>query len=194
MALVISTPLRQLGAGLLLTTLSLGSWAASSLEASLNNDTFQVEYDTNLPSTANLFVNASVMYTEEYEHDSALVGTLGIQGVETDNSTYRAAIGARLYVYDFGSLQGSALSFGGLFYHVFPGMQRLSAGGYAWYAPQVTSFGNTEQMYEFGARLAYRVIQNTDIFAGYRHLNLKHERGFNDQLEKGVNVGFRLNF
>lgn len=169
------------------------SFAPGSLEANINNDTLQVEYDRPMTGTSNLHTNASLLYTEEHE-DSALVGTLGLQGVETDGRTFRAAIGGRLYLMDAPGLDtGVALAVGGLFYHVLPGAQRVSMGGYGWYAPKVTSFGDTERVYELGGRVAYRAIQNTDVFLGYRHLNLKTDQG-SGTLEKGLHVGFRLNF
>lgn len=189
---------KALAAGLLMAAATSSAFAASSVEANLNNDTVQVELDTHLPSTANLYVNASLLYTEEYDNHSAMVGTVGFQGVETDNASYRAAVGARLYFYDYGRLSGTAVAVGGLFYHSIPGAQRLSAGGYGWYAPKVTSFGDTEQVYELGGRLAFRAIQNTDIFVGYRYLRVKNikygNNTFDKALEKGFNVGFRLNF
>ncbi|MBE0507152.1 MAG: hypothetical protein IBX50_10600 [Marinospirillum sp.] len=188
----------SLAAALLLafsaTQVSAFSFAPGSLEANMNNNTLQVEYDRPMVGTSNLHTNASLLYTEEYSN-SALVGTLGLQGVETDGRTYRAAIGGRLYLIDAPSTDyGAAMAFGGLFYHVLPGAQRVSMGGYGWYAPPVTSFSNTEKVYELGARVAYRAIQNTDIFLGYRHLRLKSDKGFDDALEKGMHLGFRLNF
>lgn len=182
----------------LLLAAATGPLAARSLEANLSNDTVQVELDTQIPNNPSLYINASLLYTEEHKNNSALVGTVGFQGVETDNATYRAAVGGRAYFYDYGSLSGTAVAFGGLFYHTIPGAQRLSAGGYGWYAPKVTSFGDTEQIYELGGRVAFRVIQNTDIFAGYRYLKVKNNKygnnSFNKALEKGLHVGFRLNF
>lgn len=182
----------------MLATTGLNASAASSIEASLNNDTAQIEFDTRLPKTTNLHVNASVLYTEEHRDHNAIVGTVGFQGVESNNVTYRAAVGARLYFYDYGPFSGTAVAVGGSFYHTLPGAQRFSAGGYGWFAPKVISFGDTEQVYELGARIAFRVIQNTDIFLGYRYLkvkNVKYGRNtLKDPLENGVNLGFRLNF
>jgi len=187
-----------LSSALLISATASSTFAASSIEANLSEDTAQVEFDTQLPKTTNFYVNASLLYTEENSNDSALVGTVGFQGVETDNATYRAAVGGRLYLYDYGNLNGAAIAVGGMFYHTIPGAQRLSAGGYAWYAPQVTSFGDTERIYEVGGRIAFRVIQNTDIFAGFRYLGLKNEKSgqtiFDSALEKGPHIGFRLNF
>ncbi len=187
-----------LSSALLISATASSTFAARSIEANLSEDTAQAEFDTLLPKTSNLYVNASLLYTEENSNSSALVGTVGFQGVETDNAPYRAAVGGRLYLYDYGSLNGAAIAVGGVFYHTIPGAQRLSAGGYAWYAPQVTSFGDTERIYEVGGRIAFRVIQNTDIFAGFRYLRLKNEKSgntrFDDALEKGPHVGFRLNF
>lgn len=182
----------------LLLTVAAGVQAAQSVEVNLSNDAVQVEFGSQVPSVANLAFDASLLYSEEYSNHSAMVGAVGLQGVETDNATYRAAVGGRWYFYDYGSLDGTAVAVGGLFYHTIPGAQRVSAGGYVWYAPKVTSFGDTEQLFETGARVAFRVIQNTDIYVGYRYLKVKNvkygRRSFNDALEKGLNVGFRLNF
>ncbi|MBE0508843.1 MAG: hypothetical protein IBX50_19330 [Marinospirillum sp.] len=177
------------------TQASAFSLAPGSLEANMNNNTLQIEYDRPMVGTSNLHTNASVLYTERNSEGSALVGTLGLQGVETDGRTFRAAIGGRLYLIDApGSEHGAALAFGGLFYHVVPGAQRVSIGGYGWYAPPVTSFSDTDKVYEFGARVAYRAIQNTDVFLGYRYLYLENDNGFDGSLEKGMHLGFRLNF
>lgn len=192
------TTFTTLSSVLLLSVATSNVFADKSIEANLSNDTAQVEFDTQLPKTANLYANASFIYTEEHDNHSALVGTVGFQGVETDNETYRAAVGARLYLYDYGNLNGAAVAVGGMFYHTIPGAQRLSAGAYAWYAPQVTSFGDTKQIYELGGRVAFRVIQNTDIFLGYRYLQVEDEKygkdTFDEALEKGAHIGFRLNF
>ncbi|WP_416885730.1 YfaZ family outer membrane protein [Marinospirillum sp.] len=169
------------------------SLSPGAVEANLNNETLQFEVERAF--SGNLSLNAGFMYTEEHDAGSATLGQVGFQGVETDNRTYRAAIGARVYFYSTpDSDTGSALAFGGLFYHVIPGAQRLSAGGYGWFAPKVTSFGSTEQLYEAGGRVAYRVIQNTDVFAGYRYTYLKRDDGFDESFESGPHIGFRINF
>ncbi|SFC33131.1 YfaZ precursor [Marinospirillum celere] len=172
------------------------SLAPGSLEANLNNESIQFEYDRAVTGAQNLHINGSILYTEQHSDDSASVFTVGFQGVETDNRTFRAAVGARLYGYTAPeSTSGLALAFGGLFYHIVPGASHISLGGYGWVAPQVTSFGDTEYLYEAGARIAYRVIQNTDVFLGYRYLHLKSDdKDFNDPIEDGFHLGFRLNF
>ncbi|WP_114416841.1 YfaZ family outer membrane protein [Marinospirillum perlucidum] len=171
------------------------SLAPGSLEANLNNESVQFEYDKPVEGTSNLHVNVGALYTEHLEADSTTLVTAGFQGVETDNQTYRAAVGARLYAYDApAETTGTALAVGGLFYHIVPGAPYVSLGGYGWVAPQVTSFGDTEQLFEAGARVAYRAIENTDVFVGYRYLHLETEQGFDDSLEDGLHLGFRLNF
>lgn len=170
--------------------------APGSIEANLNNESIQFELDKPVSGANNLHINASALYTEQHDDGSATVLTAGFQGVETDNQTFRAAVGARLYGYTApDSMSGVALAFGGVFYHIVPGAAHVSLGGYGWAAPQVTSFGDTEYLYEAGARIAYRVIQNTDVFLGYRYLHLKSDdKDFNDTIEDGFHLGFRLNF
>lgn len=170
------------------------SLSPGAVEANLSNDTLQLELEKLLTSSG-LGMSAGFLYSEEHDAGAITLSQLSLQGVETDRRTYRAAVGARIYHYTTpGSTSGAAVAFGGLFYHVIPGAQRLSAGGYGWIAPKVTSFGRTEQFYETGARVAYRVIQNTDVFGGYRYSYLKRDDGFDRQFEKGPHLGFRINF
>lgn len=171
---------------------------ADSLEASMNNKAIQVEYERFLPRASNLVMNASYTYSKKNKYDNAHIGTLGLQGIETDNTNYRAAVGARLYFYDYGSYSGTAIAFGGLYYHAIPQARRFSLGGHLWHAPEVTSFGDTEKITEAGLRGAFRVINNTDVFLGYRIVKLKNEKKGNTihkaDLEKALHLGFRLNF
>lgn len=183
-------------AGLIFTA---SSWALDpgSIEASLNNKAVQVEYERFVPGTSNLVMNASYTYSKKHDHAKAHIGTFGVQGIETDNANYRAALGARLYAYDFGDENGMAVAFGGLYYHAIPQAKRFSLGGHVWFAPEVTSFGDTEQLYEVGFRGAYRVINNTDIFAGYRLVKGKFKHSgikYKENLESSIHLGFRLNF
>ncbi|MDR9468062.1 YfaZ family outer membrane protein [Marinospirillum sp.] len=177
------------------TQVAAFSLAPGSIEANLNNETIQFEFDKPVSGANNLHVNFGALYTEHQDADSSVVATAGFQGVETDNQTYRAGVGARLYAYDApGDTNGTAMAVGGLFYHIVPGAPHVSLGGYGWFAPKVTSFGDTKQLYEAGFRVAYRAIQNTDVFLGYRYLHLETEQGFDDTLEDSLHVGFRLNF
>ena len=169
------------------------SLSPGSLEASINNNTIQVEYDRPMNRAHSLNTSFGLIYTEQ-NTDSSTIGVIGIQGIESDQRTYRAGIGARTYLFDGPrSSSGAAVAFGGLFYHVIPGMTHASLGGYAWYAPEITSFGDTEHLYELGARAAYRVLANTDVFLGYRYLRVKHDE-YSGKLESGLHLGFRLNF
>lgn len=174
-------------------------WAANfhSLEASINNKAIQTEYERNVPSTDTLVMNVGYTYSQKYKNKHAHIGTLGLQGMETNNRSYRVAIGSKLYVYDFSIYSGAAISFGGVYYHAIPKATRFSVGGHAWFAPKVTSFGNTEQILDVGARVAYKIIDSADVFVGYRLLKLKNAKqgaAFSDNLESSAHLGFRLNF
>ncbi|ODC04807.1 hypothetical protein BFW38_15980 [Terasakiispira papahanaumokuakeensis] len=169
-------------------------WAAS-VDANINDTSIQAELESGVSSMPNLSINGGILYSEDHDDFDSLVGTLGVQGIETDNATYRAGLGARLYAYDADDFDGSALAFGGFLYRTIPNFQRMSVGAYGWYAPQVTSFGDTEKLYEYGARVAIRAIQNTDVYLGYRYLGVEQEDGgFDDDLDSGLNIGFRMNF
>lgn len=183
-----------LAATLLATSVLSAQAVASSIDANISDDSIAADVEFSLNQENSLLLGAGFLYSEEHSRSST-IGNVSFQAAETKKNTYHASIGAKLYAYsDPGSHTGTALAFGGSFYHVIPNLERVSAGGSFFAAPSVTSFGKTKRLYETNVRLAYRVIQNADVYLGYRHLKLKNNRGFNAALEKGFHLGVHASF
>jgi hypothetical protein len=77
---------------------------------------------------------------------------------------------------------------------------RFGMGAYGYYAPKVTSFGDTERYGEAGLRLDYLVIPQAYAYIGYRRLGLTlsqdNHNEFNHDLTPGdyFHVGMQLIF
>jgi|SRR5690554_1659137 len=181
-------------ASMLTASMLAGQAVANTIDANVSNDSIAADVEFGLNKENSLLFGAGILYSEEHS-SSSTIGNVSIQAAETKANTYHASIGAKLYAYSAPrSSNGAALAFGGSFYHVIPGLERVSAGGSIFYAPSVTSFDKTERLYETNARIAYRVIQNADIYLGYRYLKVKHKRKFDTALEKGFHLGVRASF
>lgn len=187
--------LKQVLAASILGASLLGTHAmANSIDVNVSDDSIGADVEFSLNRENSLLLGAGVLYSEEYSRSST-IGNVSFQAAETKKNTYHASVGAKLYAYsDPGSNTGTALAFGGSFYHVIPTLERVSAGGSLFAAPSVTSFGKTKRLYDANARIAFRVIQNADVYLGYRQLKLKNNRGFNKALEKGFHLGVRATF
>ncbi len=91
---------------------------------------------------------------------------------------------------------GTALALGGFARYTLPKANRFNIGGYLYYAPNVTSFGDKEEYLEVGVRAGYNVIRDADIYIGLRRIEAKYKAPFDDRFtfDSGVNVGFEFRF
>ncbi len=103
-------------------------------------------------------------------------------------------VGVQGSVMDEDELDGSAVGLGGTVHVKIPSVPGLGIKTAAHYAPAITSFGDLERFVRFDIRTTYRVIQNADIYAGYRLIRTKVENAGSETLDENVHVGFTLQF
>lgn len=171
---------------------SSASLAGGSLDLNLADDAIRAAYDATQASTG-LHINASVLH---HTDDGDLLG-LGVHAVDTRQGTEEAVfgIGAKLFGFVSEDVDGAALGVGGFFRYTMPFNRDLSAAGYAYYAPSVVSFGETENMFISDWRVQFAVIPNARIYGGYRFNSIKFE-DVEDRYEMadGFHLGMTLDF
>lgn len=171
-----------------------------ALEFTLNDDAVSFELERPVSPRSNLHASAGLIHTVDFANteSSGQFGYATLQSIETDNQTYRAGLGMRLMGYQHDgriAKQTLGVAFGGQFYHILPGMERVSAGAYVWVSPDVSSFGKAEQLVDSGARVNYRLLNNGDVFLGVRHGSFKHQDA-SERIEafQDLHAGIRLTF
>lgn len=97
------------------------------------------------------------------------------------------------YDTDYGD--GGALGIGAYRYYYLSAVPRLSLGGSIYYMPPMITTQDVEFGVEVGVRARYEVMDNIDMYIGYRHT----EMDFDDHdgyttLDSGPLAGFRLIF
>lgn len=88
---------------------------------------------------------------------------------------------------------GVALGIGGLFRLKLAGYDRIGFSGHGYYAPDIISFGDTEDILEVAARVTYSVLREADVYLGVRYINV----GFKTRdakFDSGLHIGIRLEF
>lgn len=93
-----------------------------------------------------------------------------------------------------GISSGYALALGGGVEWRLPAYNRLSFGGYVYWAPSVSSFGNAKRFLEEEVRAGYRVLPNGTVYLGYRHVTARFTNTDSLVMDNGFNVGFALRF
>jgi hypothetical protein len=103
-------------------------------------------------------------------------------------------IGAQLSFFDENDLDGSALGLGGYAHVKIPEVPGLGIKAAVHFAPSITSFGDTDMFWRTDIKATYRVIQNADIYVGYRNVRADLNESGDHSLDENAHVGFTVMF
>tara|TARA_R110001583_G_scaffold114974_5_gene265497 strand:+ start:1089 stop:1676 length:588 start_codon:yes stop_codon:yes gene_type:complete len=183
--------LKVLFSGLLLS-ISMHSLAGGSIDLSLANDSARLAYDATKVGSG-LHISASIMHHED-DGDLLALG-MHVVDVREPNSPLYIGVGGRLFGFKNGDVDGGALGVGGFFRYQISQVPGLSTAGYAYYAPSVVSFDNTENLADTDLRIQYGLLPTARIYMGYRYSRYKLE-GIKKEfmLEEGIHFGLKVDF
>lgn len=187
---------------LLLTSLMMAgaASAAGTVGLDLSSDAVRVQ----LSNVANMSADTEVEWDAGFlriEADnggpsrSLITGTLrsvGDAGIA--NHQVNAALGVRAFWLNGGGFDAQALGVGGSLSARLQGMDRLVFSGYAYYAPQIISFGDAEAFLECGGNVAYQVLRNGEVFLGYRQVKVEPKQSSDVTIDTGFHLGMRFGF
>lgn len=177
--------------GLLLSA-SMHSMAGGSIDLSLSNDSARLEYDA-AKVGSELHISASAMH--HVENGDLISLGLHVVDVREPNSPLYLGLGARIFGFKDGEVDGGALGVGGFFRYQIPKAPGLSTAGYVYYAPQVVSFDATENLTDADIRIQYALLPTARVYMGYRYSSVNIE-GIDRtlMLEEGIHFGFKVDF
>ena len=119
-----------------------------------------------------------------------------VDSAANSGTPLQAGLGVRL-VYtstDPSDFSGGSIALGGFAKYTFPGANRFSIRGNAYYSPDVVSFGDQEEYYEFGVRAAYNVIRDADVYVGFREVKAKYEGAGRYEFDSNLHIGIEFRF
>lgn len=170
------------------------SASASTFEGSLSDES--VKADVSL-SQSTYFLDAGGMY---HTTDGSY-GYLGahIEDTETKKDyPLQIGLGSRLLFID-GNLgnndSGLAVALGGFYRYTLPKANRFSLHASFYYAPQVLSFENIDNLYQAEVRGEYRTLRNARVFVRYGATSVNYSK-YNDdhKMNNGLGIGISANF
>ena len=103
-------------------------------------------------------------------------------------------VGVQLNIFDEDPVEGGGVGVGGYTHLKIPNVPGLGVNLSAHFAPSITSFGDADNLFRWDAKLTYRVIQNADIYAGYRQVKTNLEHGPTITINEGPLLGFIMYF
>lgn len=178
---------------LLALTLAAAPAFATDLDLSLTDDSVKAQVNV-FDANANTQVGAGYTYHEGSRHIANV--DVHAQGrTALGNLPTTAGIGLQGIYWDDDPFDGGAVGLGGFATVNIPNVPGLSFTGAAHYAPDILSFGDSQDMTSLELRGSYRVIRTAEVFVGYRYLNTDLEDIPGDaDLDEGVMAGMKLYF
>lgn len=171
---------------------------AQKMDFSLSSDSARISYTTLSGSTT--FGRTEISGGFLYNEDGNTMLDLGMQVVDmagTKTPGLEIGIGPRLYYasLDTPSASGLSLALGGNLRYKSPDLDRMAFYGTLYYAPDITSFMDSDGMFEFGIRAAYEILPTADAYIGYQRIRMDVNKGGagNQTLDDGIIFGINMN-
>ncbi|MGQ0503290.1 MAG: YfaZ family outer membrane protein [Panacagrimonas sp.] len=174
---------------------------AETFDANVSGESIRVAIDgplSRLFSDVDGAYDVGGIWGDDENDDDFIAGHAGLMvtgdaGAPAEKAKVTAGVGARFQYIGGEDDKGGALEFGGRAEVRVPQLERLGLSGYAWYGPEAASFGDIDDVFEYGLALDYQILRDAAIYVGYRKLSADVGRG-PELEEKGVNGGIRLRF
>lgn len=165
-----------------------------ALDVNLNSDAVRLGFAWRL-GEPNYLAELGWLYNQD-KGDVIHASFHLVDAASASGTALQAGLGVRLVHArtDPGSVDGTALALGGFARYTLPRADRFNIGGYAYYAPDVTSFGDQSEYYEVGARLGYSVLRAGDVYLGLRRLEAEYDGAGGFTFDSGLHVGFEFRF
>lgn len=190
--------------GLLSTSIfSIQSAAASRFDANFGADSARIGLDVTImqaQSGSDLEIGASYLGSEIDDDTDASVFTANAHIVGDAGTGFlktQAAVGTQFYFTDVEDVDGGALAVGGFFIARLQNFDRLGFSAEAYFAPDLLTFGDTDQVLEYSIAVEYDLLRETTIYLNYRQVKVDFEfDNFDDEVtvDTGANLGVRILF
>jgi hypothetical protein len=173
---------------------------AEGIDLNLSSDALRGTFDGSLTS---IFPRIGGVYEvgalngerAGFDYFQGHAGVLVTGDAGAERATVTAGLGVRLAFVDTDpQLSGSALALGGMIDARLPAFNRIGAIGYAYWAPNASSFGDITSYLEYAIDADYEVLRNASLYVGYRQLRLGADSYGHFSVDQGWHLGLRLSF
>jgi hypothetical protein len=166
------------------------------IEAYVSDDSLQAQYvqELRIENFGPVEVGGGFFYNETRDLIAVVDGLLYI-GDQADRRQIEVNVGTRLYgaFLNEENEDTFAVGFGGEAEFFFTRDQRSSLQLAAFYAPDILTFGIANNVQDVSLRLQTRIREGTQIFIGYRALEIETTLG-DREVDDNAHIGFRRNF
>ena len=170
---------------------------ANDFEAALTSETAQFTFrsDSSLIGWGGSELGFSLFYNEASDY----VGQISLmqRRQSSQQTPLTLGVGVRLYMGQLDDIDQDifAAAIGGEIRYTIPGVMPMSLCLTGHYAPKITSFSDTKELFDYNLGFQIEVLPQTTAFIGIRSLDVDLDNNTNyDMDDDRVHVGVRLTF
>ena len=186
---------RSIALGLLLLT-ALSNANANDFEAALSKETAQFTFrsDSSLIGWGGSDLALGLFYNED--SDFILQASLlqMRQASEENPLTFGVGVKGYLGTLDDPDEDVFAFAIGGQVRYTIAGTMPMAVYVEGYYAPDITSFGDTEEVIDYTVGFQIEALPQTIAFVGVRHLEFEGDDGDYEADDDNIHFGVRLTF
>ena len=170
---------------------------AADFEAALSKETAQFTFrsDSSLIGWGGADLGLGLFFNE----DDDFIGTLSLlqmrQASQENPLTFGVGVKAYLGRLDDPDANALGLAIGGQIRYTMPGTMPMAVYAEAHFAPEITSFSDTEEILDYTVGFQIEALPQTVAFIGIRHLEFEiDDLGDYEADDDNIHVGVRLTF
>jgi hypothetical protein len=178
----------------LLAGLASAQTTGKALDVNLSGDAVRLGFSWRL-GNPNYLAELGWLYNQD-KGDVVHASFHLVDAASGSGTALQAGLGVRLVHTrtDPSTFDGTSLALGGFARYTLPNANRYNIGGYGYYAPDVSSFGDQTEFYEIGVRAGYSIVRDGDVYLGLRRIQAKYKGLGRFTLDSGLHIGFELRF
>lgn len=169
---------------------------AAGFDISLSDETAHLQYLTDSGSLG--YGGADIGFGLFYTEADDYLGTanLLVTSNPASGNNFQFGVGAKGFAGEVDTINEdvAAIGIGGLVRYIIPSQTPMGIAVEGYFAPRITSFGDTEELREVMTRFEIEVMPSTRGYIGYRFLEPELERAGDAELDDSVHVGIRVLF
>jgi len=173
----------------------LAAAQGSGLDVNVSNHSIRAAYDTELTLSG---LDLSFEGLHNTDRGNIAGAGLGVRAnANPGGSPVTVLVGAKALWLDpdvTGVSSSYGVALGGGVNFALPSYNRIAFGGYIYWAPSVSSFGDSERFLEEEVRGGYRLLPNGTVYLGYRHVTARFKNRGEVVMDNGFNLGIALRF
>ncbi len=171
--------------------------AANDFEAALSKDTAQFTFrsDSSLIGWGGADLGFGLFYNDDSDYLLQLSLMQMRQASEENPLTFGVGVRGYLGSLDDADQDVFAFAIGGELRYTIPGTMPMAIYLRAHYAPEITSFSDSDEVYDYNLGFQIEALPQTTAFIGLRHLEIDTDDEGDVELDDDrLHIGVRLTF